>query len=178
MLAIPIDVDGLSVSRDVQSGDWVLDGWGRTCRLREWTWAERRHLVDGCRAGGEFDATRFLRAMLALLVDPAPPEDLSELYGYVCLELLQVDAAPLQSLTASEVRLAREFGWGPRELAEQPAMQVDRLLAYIVARGQDGQVAKAEATPSPTAPGSYSIVIVDDADGPDGGDTGQGGRDG
>ena len=45
MVPIPTDVEGLAVSRDLRTGTWVLRGWGREYRLREWTWAERRRYV-------------------------------------------------------------------------------------------------------------------------------------
>ncbi|WP_428264571.1 hypothetical protein [Haliangium sp.] len=163
------------MSRDPRTGAWSLEGWGRTHRLREWTWAERRCLVDACSPRGRLDGARFLRAMLDLLVEPAPPADATSLYGYVCLSLLEVPGAPQQSLTASEVALARAFGWGPRQLAEQPAAQVDRLLAHLAVRGDTGADRRPEPSragprpapppspsPSPSSPGSYSIVIVDD----------------
>jgi hypothetical protein len=187
MVPIPTDVDGLAVSRDLRTGTWVLRGWGREHRLREWTWAERRRLVSACTRADGLDGLAFVRGMLALLVDPAPPAELAPLYGYVCLGLLGVGPeSPRQTLTESEVALARAFGWGPRELGEQPATEVDRLLAHIAASADSGHsdenalpggvrpgtrrgVGQAGApaptasapAPAPTAPGLHSIVIVD-----------------
>ena len=184
MVPIPTDVDGLAVSRDLRTGTWVLRGWGREHRLREWTWAERRRLVSACTRSDGLDGLAFVRGMLALLVEPAPPGELAMLYGYVCLGLLGVGPeSPRQTLTESEVALARTFGWGPRELGEQPATEVDRLLAHIEAGsdrgqtdeqalpgvrpgtrrgvGQAGAPAPAASTPAPTASGRHSIVIVD-----------------
>lgn len=181
MVPIPTDVDGLAVSRDLRTGAWVLEGWGRVHRLREWTWAERRRLVSACTRPGGLDRVAFVGGMLALLVDPTPPAELAPLYGYVCLGLLDVGPeSTRQTLTASEVALAQAFGWGPRELGEQPASQVDRMLAHIAEQGHPDEKAppgvrpamrrgaSQTGAPGPTAPGRHSIVIVD----------GQGGKDG
>jgi hypothetical protein len=190
MVPIPTDVDGLAVSRDLRTGNWVLRGWGREHRLREWTWAERRRLVSACTRADGLDGLAFVRGMLALLVEPAPPAELAPLYGYVCLGLLGVGPESSRlTLTESEVALARAFGWGPRELAEQPATEVDRLLAHIANSGANSDAhgndrrqmdeytppggrqgtrrgvglagAPAPGAPVPTAPGRHSIVIVD-----------------
>jgi hypothetical protein len=194
MVPIPTDVDGLAVSRDLRTGTWVLEGWGRVHRLREWTWAERRRLVSACTRASGLDGLAFVRALLALLVDPAPPAELAPLYGYVCLGLLDVrPESPRQTLTASEVALARAFGWGPRELGEQPAAHVDRLLGHIALGAENGQTvnnalpgvqaaasrgasqpgapgpaAPGRHSPGPAAPGRHSIVIVDAQRGKDG----------
>ena len=45
------DLEGLRISRELRSGDWRLDGWGRVVVVREWTWAERRRLLEACRRG-------------------------------------------------------------------------------------------------------------------------------
>ena len=184
MVPIPTDVEGLAVSRDLRTGTWVLRGWGREYRLREWTWAERRRLVSACTRADGLDGLAFVRGMLALLVEPAPPAELAPLYGYVCLGLLGVGPeSPRQTLTESEVALARAFGWGPRELGEQPATEVDRLLAHVAhdadrgqtdeqtlpglrpgtrrGVGQAGAPTPAAPAPAPTSPGRHSIVIVD-----------------
>jgi hypothetical protein len=182
MVPIPIDVDGLAVSRDLRTGTWVLRGWGREHRLREWTWAERRRLVSVCTRADGLDGLAFVRGMLALLVDPSPPAELAPLYGYVCLGLLRVGPeSPRQTLTESEVALARAFGWGPRELGEQPATEVDRLLAHIANSADRGQMdegalpgmrqgtrrgvgqagAPAATAPTPTGTGRHSIASVD-----------------
>ena len=49
---IACELDGLRITRELRSGTWVLDGWGRRVVVREWTWAERRRLLEVCRSDG------------------------------------------------------------------------------------------------------------------------------
>lgn len=153
-------LEGLRVTRELRSGTWALDGWGRRVVVREWTWAERRRLLEACRRGSAFDRRHFVAGLVALCCEPVPPGELWPLYAHVVLGLLGIDGRrALPAIAGAELRLAERLGWDPARVGSLSAVDVDRLLAEL-----EGPVARA-VTAAPAAPpqGWRRIVIEDDA---------------
>lgn len=153
---IACELDGLRITRELRSGTWVLDGWGRQIVVREWTWAERRRLLEVCRSDGPvnhesdvardtgrvrspsrpllgraagFDREHFIAGLVALCCEPVPPRSLWPVYAHVVLGLFGVDGGqPLPHVVGAERRLAELFGWEPDRIGGQSAVDLDRLL--------------------------------------------------
>jgi hypothetical protein len=158
---IPCDLEGLRVTRELVSGNWELDGWGRRVVVREWTWAERRRLLEACHRGSEFDRSHFVAGLVALCCEPIPPASLWPLYAHLVLGLLGVDGSrPLPSIAAAELQLAERFDWDPARSGSQSAVDLDRLLGEL-----EPSMSSARSRPvAPSAPpsGWRRIVIEDD----------------
>lgn len=172
---IAVDVEGLDVAFDPGEGAWTLSGWGAVSRLREWTWGERRRLVEACTTAAGLDSPRFLDGLLRLLVDPPPPPSLRALYGYVCLGLLGAgDDADLQPLVERELLLARACGWSPHALDSDPAGGLDRLVRAL--RDSEPTDRRAAVPHPPVAGGAsgWTSIVIVDGDDPPGGDGGGG----
>jgi hypothetical protein len=133
MVTIPLPVDGLSAWRDVATGEFELACAGARVRLREWTWGERRRLVEACARDGRLDRSAFLDGLLELLCDPPPPVEMRTVFGFAALALLGVGGGPVSTvpLPTTEAALARELGWTPSLLDGQAASAVDRVVAAL-----------------------------------------------
>lgn len=155
---VPCDLEGFRITRELRSGRWELDGWGRRVVVREWTWAERRRLLEACRRGAGLDRRHFVAGLVALCCEPVPPAELWPLYAHVVLELFGVDGRrPLPAIAGAELRLAERLGWDPARVGPQSAVDLDRLLAELAGP-------TAPMNPAPAAPpGWRRIVIADDA---------------
>lgn len=120
---------GLNLRRELVSGRWVVEGWGREVIIREWKWGERRRLLQACGEGGTFDADRFVRSLVELVCDPTPPAELHPLYAHVALSLYGITGSvPVPRIGTSELALSRDFGWRPSALDGESAVDLDRLL--------------------------------------------------
>ncbi|EDM81199.1 hypothetical protein PPSIR1_30325 [Plesiocystis pacifica SIR-1] len=163
-IELPCRHEGLRLRRELVSGRWVLDGWGRRVVAREWRWGERRRLLEACVEDGRLDAERFVSGLVALLCEPVPPVELHPLYAHLLLELLGVDGQRgLPRLDAVELALARDFGWTAGQLAREGAVGLDRLARSLepgTARPPAPAVAPPELEGPP--PGWKRIVIQDD----------------
>ncbi len=130
-----LDHPAVGVVPSARDGTWSVVVPGGQYLIREWTWGERRRLVDLCADGaGGFDGERFAREMVALIVEPDPGAESRELVAAIALRLLGVAPGqrPLPLLEA-EASFARAWGFGPRELDRQPALRLDQQLAHLPA---------------------------------------------
>lgn len=129
---VACDLAGLRITRELRSGSWELDGWGQRIVVREWTWAERRRLLEACGRGPAFDRRHFVAGLLALCCEPVPPAPLWSLYAHIVLDLLGIDGErALPAIARAELRLAECFDWGPAQVGPQSAVDLDRLLAEL-----------------------------------------------
>lgn len=160
-IEVASDLEGLRITRELRSGNWELDGWGRRVVVREWTWAERRRLLEACRRGSGFDRSHFVAGLVALCCEPIPPASLWPLYAHVVLGLMGVDGSrALPSVAAAELRLAELFDWDPARTGSQSAVDLDRLLGEL----EPSPVAHARpVAAAPPAQGWRRIVFEDDA---------------
>jgi hypothetical protein len=147
---LALDLDGVQAWRELRSGELRVRALGVECRVREWTWGERRRLVEAALDGGRLDRERFVDGLVELVMEPVPPAELRSLFAHVALRLLGVrGGARPPSLVESERRLARELGWTPQMIDAQAAAAIDRLV---------GEVEPAEAE----APPGWTRIVVDD----------------
>lgn len=158
------DLEGLRISRELRSGDWRLDGWGRVVVVREWTWAERRRLLEACRRGQSLDQARLVAALVALCCAPLPPAELWPLYAHVVLGLFGVDGErPLPAIAAAELRLAERLGWDPARVGPQSAVDLDRLLAALDPAAPAPPALQAPPAAAAAAPpAGWRRIVVDD----------------
>ena len=159
---VACDLEGLRITRELRSGSWELEGWGRRVRVREWTWAERRRLLEACVRGSSFDRAHFVAGLVALCCEPRPASSLWPLYAHVVLGLFGVDGGrSLPALDAAELRLAERFDWDPARVGSQSAVDLDRLVAQIEPlRPRPALPPRASVAPPQ---GWRRIVIEDDA---------------
>lgn len=129
MIAVPLDVDGVTARYDPSENSWRIGGAGDDHVLREWTWGERHRLIAACTRDGRLDPRALIAGLVALLLTPEPVEELRDLYAYVSLRLLGVpdDHRPM-ALVDAEWLLAERFGWRPEDFDAEPAGAIDRLL--------------------------------------------------
>lgn len=162
-IEVELELDGLDLRRELGSGRWVLDGWGRRVHVREWRWAERRRLLEACAGERRFAGGRFMRALLELVCDPVPPEQLHPLYTHVVLRLFGVDGRrPLPRLDACERAFAREFGWPPSSLDEHSAVDLDRLTGELVDEGGPTLLPARASAPSAAPPPGWKRIVIED----------------
>lgn len=154
----------MDVVYDVRAGRWHCTGWGGAWALREWTWGERRRLVETCCRDDGFDDDLFTAAVPGLLYEPEPPAELAPLFTVAALDLLDLDEAPDVALDEAERMLAERFGWRPTEMDGEPARAIDRLLRELL---------PGSSTVSQRDDGWTTILVVEDE--PDGA-KGGGGR--
>jgi hypothetical protein len=151
-----VELAEVAVTADLRDGTWAVEIPSGRHRVREWTWGERRRLVDSAiRPGPVLDAEAFVEGLVALLVDPVPSAPDRDLLGAVTLRLLGV--APGQqppSLLGAEAAFARAWGFGPAELDHQPAPRLDQQLALLP---------PLEPTVAPHR-GEWTSIVVDDGD--------------
>jgi hypothetical protein len=161
-IEVACDLEGLRITRELRSGTWELDGWGRRVVVREWTWAERRRLLEACRRGGSFDRSHFVAGLVALCCDSLPPASLWPLYAHVVLGLLGIDGGrTLPNVAAAELRLAEHFGWDPARAGTQSAVDLDRLLDELAAMPAPRPIPSVAPAQPPS--GWRRIVIEDDS---------------
>jgi hypothetical protein len=155
MIPVPLEIDEIAASCDPRDGGFEITAWGDVYRMREWTWGERMRLVELCTRGGALDATAFVKGLVAMLFEPAPPVDLQPLFGHVALSLMGVRPGQRPvPLRRAELRLAQAFGWTPGAIDAEGAPALDRLLGEL-----DGvRAPRQEAGPSP----GWTRIQVDD----------------
>lgn len=122
------------VESDPVTGVWTIRLGDRSYRVREWTWGERRRLVDSDVRDGTFLRGDFVNGLVKLLVSPAPEDEEVPVLAAAALRLLGVEpqARPVP-LLAAEAAFASRWGWGPAQLDRQPASRMDRHLALMSA---------------------------------------------
>lgn len=152
---MPTALDLVDVTPDLGRGTWRVAIGDRAYTVREWTWGERRRLLAACvrddDGAAALDGASFAQGVVQLLVAPPPPSDARDLLAAVALRLCGVvPGARPAPLLESEVRLARERGWGPAELDHQPAPRIDEQL-----RAPAGSGAGA-------ADGWSGVIVIDD----------------
>ena len=159
---VACELDGLRITRELRSGTWVLDGWGRQVVVREWTWAERRRLLELCRSATSFDREHFVAGLVALCCEPLPPRSLWPIYAHVVLGLFGVDGTrPLPQVVGAERKLAEWFGWEPDRIGGQSAVDLDRLLAGL--EPDEAAVRASAVQPSMTSPDpTWRRIVIDD----------------
>jgi len=155
-------VEELSVDQDLTTGRFDVEGFGHRATLRPWTWGERRRLLAACTRQGALDPDELIEILCRLVYEPMPPAALAPLFACAALDRFGARpgraAAPLED---AELLLARELGWGPRELDEQPAPDVDRLVDRL--RSERATAAEHEA--GATGPGQdheWTVIRIDD----------------
>jgi hypothetical protein len=130
MMPVVLDIDGLTCALDPADGTWRIEAGGVAYSLSPWTWSERVRLVAAALRGGGFDRDAFLRGLCELLYDPAPPDELTQLFACAALRLLSVpedsDVPTLSELTR---HFAERFHWTPGMLDSERAADLDRLVA-------------------------------------------------
>jgi hypothetical protein len=132
MISLPSPVEGITIERDLRSGAWHLRAGAASATLREWTWGERRRLLESATAEGTLDGALFIAGLLDLVLDAVLPDVDASTLAFTCLYLLGVpENARPAPLARAEFLAATTFGWAPQQMARQPASDIDRLLASI-----------------------------------------------
>ncbi|MFV8754459.1 hypothetical protein ACNOYE_28255 [Nannocystaceae bacterium ST9] len=161
-LEVACDLEGLRITRELCSGIWELEGWGRRVVVREWTWAERRRLLEACRRGSGFDRQHFVAGLIALCCRPRPASELWPLYAHVVLGLFGIDGArPLANPASAELRLAERFDWDPARVGPQSAIDLDRLLAELEPATPRARVST-PALPAAVPPAGWRRIVIED----------------
>ncbi len=134
---LALELDGVHARRDLRTGELEIDVLGVSCRAREWTWGERRRLLESASFSGRLDRALLLEGLGELCFDPAPPRSLLPVFAYVLLAAQGVRRgdrpAPLER---SELELVRTLGWTPSTIDGQRAGAVDRLVAALAPPAQ------------------------------------------
>jgi hypothetical protein len=127
-----LDRPEVRVELDSATGAWTVGLGDRSYRVREWTWGERRRLVDGHVRDGGFLREAFVTALVDRLVSLLPDEVEVPVLAAATLRVLGVDprARPIL-LFAAEALVATSWGWGPAQLDPQPASRIDRHVAAM-----------------------------------------------
>jgi hypothetical protein len=135
MIPVSFELEEVAVRGDPRDGGFEVAAFGSSCRLRGWTWGERKRLVELCTMRGVLDRGLFLRAFVELVYAPAPPETLAPIFAHVALSLFGVRpetrAVPVR---AAERIFAERFGWSPGAIDREQCSDLDPLLAIDSAR--------------------------------------------
>lgn len=137
MIGVQLDVEGVTASFDPADGGWRIMLDESEFQLREWTWGERHRLISASTQRGRLDRSAFLDGLVALLVTPAPPHELTALFACCALKLMGVpEGAQPVPLAEAERWLAERFGWRPGDLDGERSGDIDRLLSQLAVEGQ------------------------------------------
>lgn len=141
---LPAAYAGFEVRRDLASGEFAIaTPSGARFRAHEWTWGERRRLLEGAKSRGDFDRQTFVEGLCELVLAPAPPPEERPALACLMLELFGVsERSPRRPLVRVEVELARRFGWTPQSLDGNAAPALDAVAALA---GGDAATSDTEA---------------------------------
>lgn len=165
-IEVACDLEGLRITRELRSGAWTLEGWGARVLVREWTWAERRRLLEACRRGASFERETFVAGLVALCCDPLPPASLWPIYAHVVLDLFGIDGIrALPNLARAELALAERFDWDPARVGSLGAIDLDRLLGELErprASLPRSPSATVDRTRREVPPAGWRRIVIDD----------------
>ncbi len=156
-----VDGQELPYTLRPEDGTYVFEVDGGRYRFRQWTWGEKNRVIDAATvadpAGGRMrlDVARFNELMLAASlaaaegveeVTPAALRRLNPVLGDALLVIAywvnELPAGKKKSLRSAvrgghshpdliSFRLCREFGWTPRQVRAQRAVDVEEMVLIL-----------------------------------------------